>query len=83
MLLPFGTSINAMAITNYGNTDHYMRYAEDITNKNYDKYHSDLIKKIKCNNINANLNNIDANIGSGLVEDINTNEANDGDLCSR
>jgi hypothetical protein len=83
MLLPFGSSLNAMAIADYGNTDQYMKYAEGMLNKEYNKSHSDLIQKIKCNNINANLNNIDANIGSGLVEDINTNEANDGDLSAQ
>jgi hypothetical protein len=69
---------NVMAIADYDNTDQYMRHAEDMTNKNYYKsQNNDLIQKLKCNNINANLNNIDASIGSsGPVEDGDTNGAN-------
>jgi hypothetical protein len=38
---------------------------------------SDLLKKLKCNNINANINNVDASFGSPPVED-DTNVANGG-----
>lgn len=68
LLLPMGSSMtisNVMASDDYGyETDQYMKYAEDMTNKNYDKSQSDSIQKIKCNNINSNFNGIEANIGS-------------------
>jgi hypothetical protein len=65
MLLPFGTSMNifsnAMAVENdyYGDdeTDQYENYAMEMANDNYYKSPgSDFIKKIKCNNINVNVN---------------------------
>ncbi|HEX5185354.1 MAG TPA: hypothetical protein VFV86_00565 [Nitrososphaeraceae archaeon] len=76
---------NAMAITDYDNTDQYMKYTEEMTNDNYYKSHSDLIQKIKCNNINANLNGINANIGSAPVEDgdTDTNGANSEALAAQ
>ena len=56
-----------------------------MINKNYYKSHSDLIQKIKCNNINANLNGINANIGSLPVEDgdTDTNGANSQALAAQ
>jgi hypothetical protein len=76
---------NVMAIADYDNTDQYMRHAEDMTNKNYYKsQNNDLIQKLKCNNINANLNNIDASIGSsGPVEDGDPNGANGEALAAQ
>src|SRR5215211_7336613 len=64
MLLPFGTSTNVMAFEEYEyEADKYDQYVMDMANENYDKSQdSDFIKKIKCNNINANLNGIEANI---------------------
>lgn len=65
MLLPFGTSMNnfsnAMAIEEYGyDADQYKNYAMDMANDNYYKSQgSGFIKKIKCNNINSNLNGVD------------------------
>jgi len=64
MLLPFGTSSimnnsNAMAIgEDYDyEADQYKNYAMDMANDNYYKsQNSDFIQKIKCNNINANVN---------------------------
>jgi hypothetical protein len=61
---------NAMAIgEDYGyEEDQYERYATDMTNDNYYKSQgSDFIKKIKCNNINTNINGDDntINLGSG------------------
>jgi len=88
MLLPFVPNINifssAMAIADYGNTDQYMKYGQDMMNKNYDNSNSNSIQKIKCNNINSNLNGIEANIGTNdplrigtasLQEDPSTNSA--------
>jgi hypothetical protein len=71
VLLPFGTSMNifsnAMAFEDYGyETDQYEDYATDMANDNYYKSQgNDFVKKIKCNNINSNLNGIEANIGTG------------------
>ena len=69
-LLQFGPSSmnilsNAMAFDNYGyQADQYEKYAMDMANDNYNKYQSsDLIQKIKCNNINSNFNGVEANIG--------------------
>jgi hypothetical protein len=48
----------------YGNSYEQNSYSKD---RDYDKSkdnRSDLIKKLKCNNINANLNNVDATFGS-------------------
>ena len=79
LLSQIGTTVifpNAIAIADYDNTDQYMKDAQDMTNKIYYKSQSnDLIQKIKCNNINANLNGINANIGSGLI-DGDTTDAN-------
>jgi hypothetical protein len=78
MLLPFGSSMNlsnAMAIADYDDTDRYMKYAEDMTNNNFnfDKSQgNDFIKKINCNNINSIINGEgnSINLGSPLgVED--------------
>ncbi len=54
-------------------------YEQESYGKDKDKSkdsRSDLLKKLKCNNINANLNNVDANFG-GPVED-DTNGAAEG-----
>jgi hypothetical protein len=52
----------------YGNS-----YEQESNNKDRDKSkkdsRSDLLKKLKCNNINANLNNVDANFGSPVEDD--------------
>jgi hypothetical protein len=73
MLLPFGSSMNlsnAMAIADYGNTDQYTKYAQDMTENNYYKsQNNEILQKIKCNNINSNLNNVDANFGSPIPSD--------------
>ena len=61
------SNINAMAFDDYGydNTDQYEKYANDMANDNYYKSQgSDFVKKIKCNNINANFNGVEANIGT-------------------
>ncbi len=69
--LPVGPSMsnsNVMAFEDYGyeETDQYERYAKNMANENYYKSQSsDIIKKIKCNNINSNLNGIDANSDTG------------------
>ena len=67
ILLPFGPSnisnANAIAEDEYY-ADQYENYAMDMANDNYYKSQgSDFIKKIKCNNINANLNG-DIDIGA-------------------
>ena len=96
MLLPFGTSMkifsNAMAVENdyYYNdeTDQYENYATDMANDNYYKSQgSDSIKKIKCNNINANVNGFNGvEIGtlptalSGLATDEAQAAANEGEV---
>jgi hypothetical protein len=55
-------------------------YGQESYGKDYDKFkdNSVSIKKIKCNNINANLNNVNASFGSDPVEDGDTNGANGG-----
>ncbi|HEX5187083.1 MAG TPA: hypothetical protein VFV86_09360 [Nitrososphaeraceae archaeon] len=68
-LIPVGPSmsnINVMAFDDYGyDTDQYEKYANDMANNNYYKSQgSDFVKKIKCNNINANFNGVEANIGT-------------------
>src|ERR1044072_9857240 len=68
-LLPVVPSIShstAFALEAYGYpADKYQKYANDMANENYYKSQgSDFVKKIKCNNINANLNGIEANIGT-------------------
>ena len=56
-------SNNVMAFEEYG--DQYVNYANDMANDNYYKSQSnDIIKKIKCNNINSNFNGVEANIGT-------------------
>ena len=67
ILLPFRPSnisnANAIAEDEYY-ADQYENNAMDKANDNYYKSHaSDFIKKIKCNNINANLNG-DIDIGA-------------------
>src|SRR5215211_7547385 len=68
MLLPFGTNMNVMAFERdeYGyETDQYERYGMDMANDNYYKSQgNDIIKKIKCNNINSNFNEVEAIIGT-------------------
>jgi hypothetical protein len=56
---------NALAFSDYGyQADQYENYAKDMANDNYYKSQgSDVVKKIKCNNINSNFNGVDANIG--------------------
>jgi hypothetical protein len=66
-LLPVAPSVshsNALAFNDYGyQADKYEKYANDMANDNYYKSHgSDVVKKIKCNNINANINGVEANI---------------------
>ncbi|HET8792900.1 MAG TPA: hypothetical protein VFM31_03825 [Nitrososphaeraceae archaeon] len=68
-LIPVGPSmsnINAMAFDDYGyDADQYEKYANGMANNNYYKSQgSDVVKKIKCNNINANFNGVEANIGT-------------------
>jgi hypothetical protein len=60
------SNINAMAFDDYGyDADQYEKYANDMANDNYYKSQgSDFVKKIKCNNINANFNGVEANIGT-------------------
>jgi len=69
-LIPVGPSSmsnsNVMAIDeDYDyEADQYERYATAMANDNYYKSQgSDFIKKIKCNNINVNLNGIDVDLG--------------------
>jgi hypothetical protein len=62
----------------YGNSYEQDSYSKD---RDYDKSNKDSsnsvsLKKLKCNNINANLNNIDANFGSPPVEEGDTNGVN-------
>jgi hypothetical protein len=70
-LIPIGPSsmsnTNILAFEDYGyKADQYENYAIDMANDNYDKsQNSEFINKIKCNNINSNLNGIEANIGTG------------------
>jgi hypothetical protein len=69
-LIPVAPSIsnsNALAFSDYGyQADQYENYANDMANNNYYKSQgSDVVKKIKCNNINSNLNGVEANIGTG------------------
>jgi hypothetical protein len=54
----------------------YSSYDKD-SDKSKDSSNSVNIKKLKCNNINANLNNVDASFGSPPIED-DTNGANGG-----
>jgi hypothetical protein len=68
-LIPVAPSIsntNALAFSNYGyQADQYENYAKDMANDNYYKSQgSDIVKKIKCNNINSNFNGVEANIGT-------------------
>ena len=68
-LIPVAPSIsnsNALAFSNYGyQADKYENYAKDMANDNYYKSQgSDIVKKIKCNNINSNFNGVEANIGT-------------------
>lgn len=72
MLLPFvPNNMNIFSKVNafedYGyETDQYMKYAEDMTNNNYDKSQgNDFIKKINCNNINSIINGEGNNINFG------------------
>ena len=54
-----------MAIADYDNTDQSMKYLNDMTNNNYYKsQNSELVKKIKCNNINANLHGVGVNLAA-------------------
>jgi hypothetical protein len=68
-LIPVGPSSminsNVLAFEDYGyEADQYEQYANDMTNDNYHKsQNSELVKKIKCNNINANLNGIGVSLG--------------------
>jgi hypothetical protein len=55
----------------------------DYDKSKKDSNRSDLLKKLKCNNINANLNNVDANIGSPPVEEGDTNVANGEALAAQ
>ena len=68
-LIPLGPSIsniNVMAFEGYGyEADQYENYANDMANNNYKSQNSDFIKKIKCNNINNNLNGDDNTINWG------------------
>ena len=68
LLIPVGPSMsnsNVMAFEDYGyEADQYENYATDMANENYYKSHSDIIKKIKCNNINSNFNGVEDNIGT-------------------
>jgi hypothetical protein len=66
-LLPIAPSIgnsNVMAFEDYGyEADQYEQYAKNMANDSYYyKSNSDLIQKIKCNNINSNLNGIESNV---------------------
>jgi hypothetical protein len=58
VLFPFDSSknfSNAMAIADYDSTDRYMQYADEMIKENSDKsQNSNLIQKIKCNDINSN-----------------------------
>ena len=59
---------NALAFDDYGyeEADQYMGYANDMANNNYYKSQgSDFVKKLKCNNINNNLNGDNNTINSG------------------
>ena len=66
-LIPVAPSIsnsNALAFSDYGyEADQYENYAKDMANDNYYKSQgSDVVKKIKCNNINSNFNGVEPNI---------------------
>jgi hypothetical protein len=81
-LLPFGTSSmsnsNALASEEYRyeEADQYENYATDMANDNYYKSQgNDFIKKIKCNNINSNLNGLEATIGTDDLLGIGAGES--------
>ena len=82
-LIPVGPSIgnlNALAFSDYGHkADQYENYANDMTNDNYyTSQNSDFIKKIKCNNINANFNGVEANMGTDdSLEDLGAESIQD------
>jgi hypothetical protein len=83
LLLPVSSIMsisNVMASYDYGyGTDQYMKYSNDMTNDNYYKsQNSELLKKIKCNNINANLNGVDVSLGDPTSNNVLT-EAQAGD----
>jgi len=65
-ICPSMSNTNVLAFEDYEyEADNYERYAMDMTNDNNYKFEgSDLIKKIKCNNINSNFNGVEANIGT-------------------
>jgi hypothetical protein len=68
-LIPVGLNMNnsnALAFSDYGyKADQNENYVTNMANDNYYKSQgSDLIKKIKCNNINSNFNGVEANIGT-------------------
>jgi hypothetical protein len=72
MLMPLGTNsisnLNANAVSGYETDTYNEGYTNDFTkeDKPYKSQYSDIIKKIKCNNINANLNGVEANLGSDI-----------------
>ena len=90
MLLPFGTSSmnisNANAIAEDKNyADQYENYATDMSNDNhYKSQGSDFIKKVKCNNINVNVNGFNgATLPtglSGLATDDEAQAADEGEV---
>jgi hypothetical protein len=62
------STTNVMAFEDYNyEANQYERYAMDMANDNYYKSQDmDIIKKIKCNNINNNLNGDDNTVNLGI-----------------
>ncbi|HEX2231292.1 MAG TPA: hypothetical protein VHG34_03805, partial [Nitrososphaeraceae archaeon] len=81
-LLPFGPSMsnsNVMAFEGYGyEADQYENYAMDMANEDYyESEDKDIIKKIKCNNINSNFNGLDIDtLNINLPNGLETNQVN-------
>ena len=83
ILLPFGPSnisnANAIAEDEYY-VDQYENYAMDMANDNYYKSQgSDFIKKIKCNNINVNVNGFNGATLPTALSALATDEAQAAD----
>ena len=83
ILLPFGPSnisnANAIAEDEYY-VNQYENYGMDMANDNYYKSQgSDFIKKIKCNNINVNVNGFNGATLPTALRGLATDEAQAAD----
>jgi len=67
--------------SSYGKDNYGKDRGYDKSNK--DSNRSDLLKKLKCNNINANLNNVDANFGTPIPSDGTEGGANGEALAAQ